>query len=75
MNQQQDLASAVMNRDRSRSRMRLVTVTVGGTMVPPVGGGWTFVFTTSMQRSFAGTRTVHPLATGKPGSVGTRSAV
>jgi hypothetical protein len=29
MNEQQDLASAVMKRDRSRSRMRIVTVTVG----------------------------------------------
>jgi hypothetical protein len=29
MNQRQDLASAVMERDRSRSRIRLVTVTVG----------------------------------------------
>jgi hypothetical protein len=29
MNQRQDLASAVMERDRSRSRMRLATVTVG----------------------------------------------
>ncbi len=37
MNQQQDLASAVMERDRSRSRMRLVTVTVGAASLATAG--------------------------------------
>jgi len=37
MNQRQDLASAVMNRDRSRSRMRLVTVTVGAASLATAG--------------------------------------
>jgi hypothetical protein len=37
MNQQQDLASAVMERDRTRSRMRLVTVTVGAASLATVG--------------------------------------
>ena len=37
MNQQQDLASAVMERDRSRSRMRMVTVTVGAASLATAG--------------------------------------
>ena len=37
MNQRQDLASAVMERDRSRSRMRLVTVTVGAASLATAG--------------------------------------
>jgi hypothetical protein len=37
MNQQQDLASAVMKRDRSRSRMRVVTVTVGAASLATAG--------------------------------------
>ena len=37
MNQRQDLASAVMERDRSRSRMRLVTVTVGAASLAAAG--------------------------------------
>jgi hypothetical protein len=37
MNQQQDLASAVMKRDRSRSRMRMVTVTVGAASLATAG--------------------------------------
>jgi hypothetical protein len=37
MNQQQDLASAVMERDRSRSRMRMVTVTVGAASLVTAG--------------------------------------
>jgi hypothetical protein len=37
MNQQQDLASAVMERDRTRSRMRLVTVTVGAASLATAG--------------------------------------
>ena len=37
MNQQQDLASAVMKRDRSRSRMRIVTVTVGTASLATAG--------------------------------------
>jgi hypothetical protein len=37
MNQRQDLASAVMHRDRSRSRMRLVTVTVGAASLATAG--------------------------------------
>jgi hypothetical protein len=37
MNQQQDLASAVMKRDRSRSRMRMVTVTMGAASLATVG--------------------------------------
>jgi len=37
MNQQQDLASAVMERDRSRSRIRLVTVTVGAASLVTAG--------------------------------------
>ena len=37
MNQQQALASAVMERDRSRSRMRLVTVTVGAASLAAAG--------------------------------------
>jgi len=37
MNQRQDLASAVMERDRSRSRMRLVTVTVGASSLATAG--------------------------------------
>ena len=37
MNEQQDLASAVMKRDRSRSRMRMVTVTVGAASLATAG--------------------------------------
>ena len=37
MNQQQHLASAVMERDRSRSRMRMVTVTVGAASLAAAG--------------------------------------
>jgi hypothetical protein len=37
MNQRQDPASAVMERDRSRSRMRLVTVTVGAASLATAG--------------------------------------
>jgi hypothetical protein len=37
MNQRQDLASAVMERDRSRSRMRLITVTVGAASLATAG--------------------------------------
>jgi hypothetical protein len=37
MNEQQDLASAVMKRDRSRSRMRMVTVTVGTASLATAG--------------------------------------
>ena len=37
MNQRQDLASAVMERDRSRSRMRMVTVTVGAASLATAG--------------------------------------
>jgi uncharacterized membrane protein len=37
MNQRQDLASAVMERDRSRSRIRLVTVTVGAASLATAG--------------------------------------
>lgn len=37
MNQRQDLASAVMKRDRSRSRMRMVTVTVGAASLATAG--------------------------------------
>ena len=37
MNQRQDPASAVMQRDRSRSRMRLVTVTVGAASLATAG--------------------------------------
>jgi hypothetical protein len=38
MNQrQQDLASAVMERDRSRSRMRMVTITVGAASLATAG--------------------------------------
>ena len=37
MNQRQDLASAVMERDRSRSRMRLLTVTVGADSLATAG--------------------------------------
>jgi hypothetical protein len=37
MNQQQDLASAVMKRDRSRSRMRMVTVTMGAASLATAG--------------------------------------
>ena len=37
MNERQDLASAVMGRDRSRSRMRLVTVTVGAASLATAG--------------------------------------
>lgn len=37
MNQRQDLASALMQRDRSRSRMRLVTVTVGAASLATAG--------------------------------------
>jgi hypothetical protein len=37
MNKQQDLASAVMKRDRSRSRMRMVTVTVGAASLATAG--------------------------------------
>ena len=37
MNQQQDLASAVMKRDRSRSRMRMVTVSVGAASLATAG--------------------------------------
>jgi len=37
MNERQDLASAVMERDRSRSRMRLVTVTVGAASLATAG--------------------------------------
>jgi hypothetical protein len=37
MNQRQDLASAVMERDRSRSRMRLVIVTVGAASLATAG--------------------------------------
>jgi hypothetical protein len=37
MNQQQDPASAVIERDRSRARMRLVTVTVGAASLATAG--------------------------------------
>jgi hypothetical protein len=37
MNQRQDLASAVMKRDRIRSRMRMVTVTVGAASLATAG--------------------------------------
>jgi hypothetical protein len=37
MNQQQDLASAVMKRDRSRSRVRMLTVTVGAASLATAG--------------------------------------
>ena len=37
MNQRQDLASAVMERDRSRSRVRLLTVTVGAASLATAG--------------------------------------
>ena len=37
MNEQQDLASAVMKRDRSRSRMRMVTATVGAASLATAG--------------------------------------
>jgi hypothetical protein len=37
MNQQQDLASAVVELDRTRSRMRLVTVTVGAASLATAG--------------------------------------
>jgi hypothetical protein len=37
MNQQQDLASAVMRRERSRSRIRLATVTVGAAALAATG--------------------------------------
>ena len=37
MNEQQDLASAVMDRDRSRSRMRMVIVTVGAASLATAG--------------------------------------
>jgi hypothetical protein len=37
MNQRHDLASAVMQRDRSRSRMRLLTVTVGAASLATAG--------------------------------------
>ena len=37
MNQRQDLASAVMERDRSRSRIRLATVTVGAASLATAG--------------------------------------
>ena len=37
MNQQQDLASAVMQRERSRRRMRRVTVTVGAVSLATAG--------------------------------------
>jgi hypothetical protein len=37
MNQQQDLASAVMQRERSRRRMRRVTVTVGAASLATAG--------------------------------------
>ena len=37
MNQRQDLASAVMQRERSRNRIRLVTVTVGAAALATAG--------------------------------------
>jgi hypothetical protein len=37
MNQRHDLASAVMERDRSRSRMRRLTVTVGAASLATAG--------------------------------------
>ena len=37
MNQEQDLASAVMRRERSRSRIRLATVTVGAVALAATG--------------------------------------
>src|SRR6266849_2672321 len=57
----------------------VVVVVVGtGTGAPagaPGGCVPTMLLTTSTQRSRAGTRTMHPVATGKPVSAGVRSAV